>query len=193
MLITYEREKLIDAIDFFTKKTKFCGLTKLFKLLFFLDFIHFRRTGRSVTGLEYFAWQKGPVPKKLFFEMKGSEKTDFHDHVRILDPAVFGDDPSSRRPTKIHVIKSYKKKYLTKRELKIMENLAEIFKEATAEEMSEVTHLKGTPWDKTIKNKGLKAEIDYMLAVDGSDKQQLEMDELLDRLKEDEEIRRALG
>lgn len=193
MLITHEREKLIDAIDFFTKKTKYCGLTKLFKLLFFLDFIHFRQTGRSVTKLEYFAWPRGPVPRKLFFEMKGTEKSDLQEHVKVLDPAAFREDQNSKKPTKIRVTKGFKKKYFTKRELKIMEELAEVFKDAKAVEISEVSHLPGTPWDKTVRGKGMNAAIDYMLALDGSDKRQLDTEEIVARLKEAEEIRRALG
>jgi uncharacterized phage-associated protein len=60
MEIDRQREKL--AAAFFAANTKYCGVTKLCKLLYFLDFIHYRQTGRTVTGLEYRAWPKGPVP-----------------------------------------------------------------------------------------------------------------------------------
>ncbi|EQD73859.1 hypothetical protein B1A_04740, partial [mine drainage metagenome] len=62
MLISHEREKLINAIIFFAIHTRFLGKTKLFKLLYFLDFEHHKETGRSVTGMDYFAWKMGPVP-----------------------------------------------------------------------------------------------------------------------------------
>jgi hypothetical protein len=55
MLITYERNKLINAIVYFAQNTQHLGKTKLFKLLYLLDFEHFRQTGRSVTGLDYYA------------------------------------------------------------------------------------------------------------------------------------------
>ncbi len=70
MLISHEREKLLEAVKYFAANTKYCGLTKLFKLLFFFDFTHFRETGRSVTGLNYQAWQRGPVPADLYGEIK---------------------------------------------------------------------------------------------------------------------------
>ena len=38
MIIDHHREKLIDAIIYFVLNTKYCGKTKLFKLLYFLDF-----------------------------------------------------------------------------------------------------------------------------------------------------------
>jgi uncharacterized phage-associated protein len=65
MIITHRREKFIQAIIFFSLKTKYCGKTKLFKLLYLLDFEHFRQTGRSVTGMDYYAWEMGPVPVAL--------------------------------------------------------------------------------------------------------------------------------
>ena len=40
MLINHEREKLINAIIYFAKNTRFLGKTKLCKLLYFLDFEH---------------------------------------------------------------------------------------------------------------------------------------------------------
>lgn len=51
MFVSSTREKLINAIVFFAANTRHCGKVKLFKLLYLLDFAHFRETGRSVTGL----------------------------------------------------------------------------------------------------------------------------------------------
>ena len=65
MLLSHEREKLINAIIYFAKYTQYLGKIKLFKLLYLLDFEHFRMTGRSVTGLGYHAWKYGPVPIAL--------------------------------------------------------------------------------------------------------------------------------
>ena len=65
MLINHEREKLINAIIYFAQHTQYLGKIKLFKLLYLLDFEHFRQTGQSVTGLTYSAWKYGPVPVAL--------------------------------------------------------------------------------------------------------------------------------
>ena len=40
------------------------------------------------------------------------------------------------------------------RERKIRENLAFIFKDATPTQLTEITHLKNTPWERTISEKG---------------------------------------
>jgi hypothetical protein len=53
MLVTHDREKLINAIVYFLGATKHAHTLKLFKLLNFSDFEHFRQTGRSIFNLEY--------------------------------------------------------------------------------------------------------------------------------------------
>jgi hypothetical protein len=68
MLISRNREKLINIVVYFASNTRHCGKVKLFKLLYLLDFTHFRGTGRSVTGLDYRAWKMGPVPFGLMQE-----------------------------------------------------------------------------------------------------------------------------
>ena len=68
-------------------KTRKCGKVKLFKLLYFLDFEHFKATGRSVTGLDYFAWQMGPVPAALFDEIE-TPQPDMASALRFQERVV---------------------------------------------------------------------------------------------------------
>lgn len=57
------REKLLHAILFFSSRVKTPSKVKIFKLLYFLDFEHFKETGRSVTNLDYYAMTLGQFPK----------------------------------------------------------------------------------------------------------------------------------
>ena len=69
----------------------------------------------------------------------------------------------------MHEIFSKKKPDLSvfsKREKRILGEVAEIYKFAKAEEMTEISHLKENPWYTTLKSKGEKKKIDYMLAID---------------------------
>ena len=188
MIINFEREKLANAIIYFVGKTKYCGVTKLFKLLYMLDFIHFRETARSVTGLQYVTWPKGPAPSELWYEIKGGLKADLVNSVRFDNPR----EDEGRYLVSIKPLRKFDGKFFSKRETRIMENLAFIFLEARAEAMVEATHLKGLPWDRTLKSKGLNAKIDYMLALDGV-KGQLDEEELKHRIEEREELRKVLG
>lgn len=189
MLITHQREKLADAIIYFVKNTKYCGTTKLFKLLFFLDFIHFRETGKSVTGLEYVTWPKGPAPRALWVEIKEGLKEPLSNAVIFQSPM----EDETRKLTRISLKRPYDGRFLTKRETRIMRNLSEVFLEATADQMVEVTHLKNSPWSKTLKTKGIKSKIDYWLAVDGSDARQLDLETLKAKVAEMTEARKALS
>jgi len=183
MIIEHNREKLINAIIYFLDNSKFCGKTKLFKLLYYLDFMHFRETGRSVTGLDYYAWQFGPVPKMLAEEIKSPEP-DLNANISIQE-----------NNTDFTVIKPKRKfdnTFFTKREMRLLENVVFIFKDARAEDMVDASHLPNHPWDKTITSKGELAKIDYTLALDDTESS-LFLDEVIERLRDREEMVKAFN
>lgn len=182
MIITHHREKLINAIIYFARNTKHCGKVKLMKLLYFLDFYHFRETGKSVTGQKYYAWQMGPVPVEIYNEIS-SPKNDFSAALSIKNNGEF---------CSITPKKNFDSKYFTKREIRILENLIYIFKEAKADDMIESSHLHNSPWDRTKKEKGMQQHIDYMLAIDCSENSLLPED-VIARLKDCEEMIKEFG
>lgn len=160
-----QREKLINAIIFFVKNTRRCHELKLFKLLNFFDFMIYRETGRSPTGLDYFAWPMGPVPAKLYEELEAPEP-DMGAALAITRAGADPDFPSARmlllRPRR-----EFDDGCFTPRELKAMQRLAEIYLDATADQMSEVSHLPGRPWHQVYKiEKKPQAPIPYGLALD---------------------------
>lgn len=160
MLLSHEREKLINAIIFFARNTHYLGKTKLFKLLYFLDFEHFKETGRSVTGLEYHAWKMGPVPQELFEEVEMPEP-DMAEKVEFSEKAT-------RRGTMLVVkpLVGFDDSLFSKRELRIMDSLATEFRETLAEDMIETTHLENQPWHKIYVEEGRRQQlIPYELAL----------------------------
>jgi uncharacterized phage-associated protein len=184
------REKLLQAIVYFAHHTKNLGKTKLTKLLYFLDFIHFRQTGKSVTGLDYYAWDFGPVPRDLWQELSDPETMpDDLKRVIAIQPI-----PTQRggELQKIAPRKEFDPKFFSPREIKILSTVAEIFAEANAEDMVEASHLKNQPWDKTVKGKGKGEYIDYLLAVDGS-ADALPLEVIEERLEEMAEMRRLFS
>lgn len=55
-LLTHcETLRLLQAVVFFASRTQHCGKIKLFKLLYVLDFEHFRQTGKT-SVLTWPAW-----------------------------------------------------------------------------------------------------------------------------------------
>lgn len=181
MPITHNREKLLNAIIYFAKNTKFCGKTKLYKLLFYLDFLHFKETAKSVTGLDYYTWEFGPAPKTLHKELL-EQPTDIREHITLLGP------PDSFREVKAK--KHFDGKHFTKREIRILKELSDIYKEAKAEDMVEISHMSNEPWDKTKRKKGMYALIDYLLALDNSP-ESITLDEAKERIKDWKQLEAA--
>ena len=156
-----QRLKLLNAIIYFSENVMWPGKVKLFKLLYFLDFIHFEQTGRSVTGLTYNAWPKGPVPEDLNDEWK-KPSPDFNKHVtRINHELKTGKVRQAIRPKK-----AFRPEIFTERELALMNSLAKRHFRDTADDMSDASHFETGPWDEIYKVQGRKqAEIPYELAL----------------------------
>jgi uncharacterized phage-associated protein len=159
-------ERLKNAIIFFIQNDRTVKLTKLMKLLYYLDFGHYRACGRSVTGQEYQAWPKGPVPVDVWQEIRLGEPRGCDllsiVQVRMVSEATdaFGYE------LKLRTVK-FDDYFFTPREKKLLENVSEIFKGVSAKLMVESTHVPGMPWETTMKNTGQGSIIPYELALTG--------------------------
>jgi uncharacterized phage-associated protein len=159
------RQKLINAVLFFSKETRHLNMTKLMKLLNFFDFEHFKQTGYPSIGLEYYAFEKGPVPKKFWLEVKdGVAPDDLKEKIVIsVKLGEYGRKETefiSRTGVQVDFT------IFTRREKEILERLAFIYKDANATTMSNISHEAERPWEITKREKGLNAEIDYLLVID---------------------------
>jgi uncharacterized phage-associated protein len=160
MIVFHEREKLINVIVFFAKNTQYCGKIKLIKLLYLLDFEHFRQTGRSVTGMDYRAWKMGPVPLEFYQEFDAPEQ-DLAAAIDVLPEKVI-DYTRERVVSKT----DFDDSHFTKRELRIMENLAVRFRDSLSKPMIDITHAELGPWETIWDNgRGNNERIPYPLAL----------------------------
>lgn len=163
LLINNDREKLLNLITFFVKNTKNCGKTKLFKLLACADFDHVKETGKSITGLEYYAWKNGPVPKELFLEMKNPSE-EFKKFFITFELPL--DD---YKTFKIIPKEDFNEGIFTKREMRIIKRLVEIYDPVPGNMMVKCTHTANGPWDIVYnKGRGEGKHIDYILTLDSS-------------------------
>lgn len=164
MLKSHDREKLINAAIFFANNTRHCGKIKLIKLLFLLDFEHYRQTGRSVTGLEYHAMRMGPVPLDLYQEWDAPEP-DFADALDIVPEQVIDFVREAVRPKR-----AFNDSHFTRRELRLMEELADRFRTDYSKPMVNVTHAERGPWSAIWDNgRGDLDRIPYALAIRDDD------------------------
>jgi uncharacterized phage-associated protein len=164
MLISHHREKLISAIVFFAERTRNCGKLKLIKLLYLLDFGHFRTTGRSVTGLEYSAWKMGPVPVS-FFEEWDDMAPDMAAAIEVRPKPVI----DYVRET-VHPRVAFDPTHFTRRELDLMGELATRFRDDLSRPMINVTHEESGPWSAIWDDgRGRNERIPFNLAVPTDD------------------------
>lgn len=103
--------------------------TKMNKMLFYIDFVKYRETGSSLTGLSYRAIDYGPVPEK--WEKVYSEFDEISH-----EPRVAGDfegcvlDSTSKCDRGV----------FSEKELAVMQMVCERFKSCTAREMTRLSH-----------------------------------------------------
>lgn len=161
MLITHEREKLINAIVYFASNTTQCGITKLMKLLFLLDFDHFKQTGRNVTGMDYYAYPMGPVPGEVHDELSNCLRDDMASAISIVPERVVNHTRltvTAQRP--------FDSKHFSKRELRILESICNTYRSHLAQQMVDVTHAENGVWDQVYaKGEGNRCRIPYELSL----------------------------
>ena len=105
-------EKYMNAILFFIENVQNLGRTKLYKLLYFLDFDHYEKCSESVTGESYLNKELGPVPahaEEVISKMKDDELLDIlpervMDFVRHKFVAKVHHDPKVFSPTEIEML-----------------------------------------------------------------------------------------
>lgn len=159
--------KILNGIKHFVKNTKYVGRTKLFKLLYFWDFMYFKKYGMSITGYQYYTFPFGPVPVRLYEQIKENRLPEFFKKELALIPDNNNDDDCDA--IKFKVLLKNKKidlDWLSPNEKEVLEQVTEIFKYSPARQMTEITHLHHSPWDKTLQTHGMGKIIDYRLAID---------------------------
>lgn len=142
MLNQHHREKVINAALFFIENTANCQKTKLLKLLYLLDFEHYRQVGRTVTGLKYQAWREGPVAPEVFEEIDDPAE-DWQQHIEVIhNPTGYqGTSPTWELKSK----KAFDESFFSKRELGLLQEVAERYNTHTAMALIELCHT-AEPW-----------------------------------------------
>lgn len=160
MIRPRSRDRLINAIVYFASNTNYCGKVKLFKLLYLLDFTHFRETGRSVTEMDYVAWKMGPVPLQVEQEWDALD-ADLAQAIDIVPERVI-----DFMRQKVVPKRSFDDSHFTRRELAIMKSLVQQFRDEKTRPLVNLTHEQRGPWDAIWdQGRGNNQRIPYSLAI----------------------------
>lgn len=145
------REVLLYVLDKVGAKPNI-GQTVLYKLLYFIDFDYYEKTGKSITGLQYARNHFGPTPNVTFKSVE--EEMQARDELDIVETKYF-----NHRQKKYLPVVEPELKHLNAEQLKhIDEELARL-SEKSASELSNLSH-RDMPWLATTENE----LIDYRLA-----------------------------
>lgn len=143
--------KISDVVRMIVSKIGPTFVTKMNKLLFYADFIHYKNHGYGITGITYRALPFGPVPDQwgiLYSSLQGVNMEEF----------VY---PSGQSGIKL-VAEEMSNSCLTDSEWKTIERVCDLFSQMNAGEISQTSHLeKG--W---IENKDNRSIISYQDAFE---------------------------
>lgn len=130
---------------------------KMNKLLFFADFLMFKQSCFSISGVRYQAIDMGPVPINFqsIFEYL-SNKGEF-DIINVQFPNGYTGEQFKARDDR-----HFNPKLFTESELKVLETIAVKFKSTSTTDIIELSHLQDA-WKLNEKNKSL---ISYECAFD---------------------------
>ena len=187
--LNINRNKLLEALIYFSKYLKYPTKMMLYKVLAELDFRHFKETGIPVTNLEYSAWKFGPVPKKLDEELSDRKKDkvtippDFSDSLICIKEEWETDTGEKRKTFKFKAKRKPNLDVFSPRQKEILNNVLTIYKNVKPTTASKASHEKDTPWHITVKKTGKEGElINYFDLL--NNKSKISKEEAVDMVRE---------
>lgn len=150
--VEYSPEKIAVAVKFFIRELGGVFVTKMNKLLFYIDFLCYRRRGYGITGLQYAALQYGPVPVNW-----GAVYSAIPDVE--MNEVVFPDMTSG---VKLESKSEPAMELFEEKEIKVISDVADRFRNTNAGEISSISH-KEKCW---IENHKERSCIDYSYAFE---------------------------
>lgn len=145
------KEKIYNMILFFSNKTIL--KTKLLKEMFYADFLYYKDTCKSITGLEYYKLPFGPVPDQFDDILKNC----------ILDN-IINYEITFKNEYECHIIsnkKVFNKNIFSSKELEILNKVYNTFSNYSSKEIVNISHK-----EKAFNNTSFNNKISYDYAFD---------------------------
>lgn len=131
----YDLEKLKNMILYLVKRLGGVLQTKLNKLLWYCDFLHFKETSISITGAQYVRFPYGPVPNKYDFI------TDMMCEEKLLDETeVIFNAKRGVIGEQFTALAEPQEGIFSEQEIKVMNFVADKFRRYTATRIKDMSH-----------------------------------------------------
>lgn len=149
-------EKITEMVVYFSDKLS-PFKTKMNKLLFYADFLMFKQSCFSISGMRYKAIEMGPVPinfQSIFEYLANKDEIDIF--TTEFPQGYIGEQFKAKndRPFRVELF--------SEKELNVLEKVANVFKPTSTNQIIEISHLEEA-WKKNEKNKSV---ISYEYAFD---------------------------
>lgn len=131
----YDLEKLKNMILYLAKRLDGVLKTKLNKLLWYCDFLHFKETSLSISGSQYLRLQYGPVPNNYDFITDMMRDEGLLDKMEVIFNAragVVGEEFTA--------LVEPDKSIFSEKELQVMNFVADTFRNYTSKRIMEKSH-----------------------------------------------------
>lgn len=141
-------ERAAQMVLFFAKTMPDLFKTKLNKLLFYADFLHFSQKGKSISGMEYRAIEFGPVPAdydKLLVRLSEDNLVEVKEK-KIGDTDYTGETIQPKQ--------NFDSTVFEPEEQTILQEVAKRFSGTTAKQVVDISH-KEEGWKANVEGKGL--------------------------------------
>jgi putative zinc finger/helix-turn-helix YgiT family protein len=149
-------EKITEMVVYFSDKLS-PFKTKMNKLLFYADFLMFKQSCFSISGMRYKAIEMGPVPinfQSIFEYLANKDEIDIF--TTEFPQGYIGEQFKAKKN------RPFRAELFSENELNVLEKVATVFKPTSTNEMIELSHLEEA-WKKNEKNKSV---ISYEYAFD---------------------------
>ncbi len=150
--VSYSPAKIESAVKYFIKEMGGVFVTKMNKLLFYADFLCYRRKGYGLTGLKYSALPYGPVPEnwgRVYDSIPGIRMDEY-----VFPDMTSGIELNSGIESDLNVFDEM--------EVGVLKDVAEQFRNTKAGEISQISH-KEKGW---LDNYKSRVCINYSYAFD---------------------------
>lgn len=127
----FDLDRLENLIGYIASRVNDLYKTSLNKYLWYMDFLNYKNTLKSITGLRYIRYTYGPIIEGKNYELILNLDSKFEKEDREINYNI---------RTKIHSKNNYDLSLFSKDEIKVIDEVIELLKDKTATNISDLSH-----------------------------------------------------
>ena len=127
----FDLDRLENLIGYIASRVNDLYKTSLNKYLWYMDFLNYKNTLKSITGLRYIRYTYGPIIEGKNYELILNLDSKFEKEDREINYNI---------RTKIHSKNNYDLSLFSKDEIKVIDRVIELLKDKNATNISDLSH-----------------------------------------------------